>query len=223
MSGPANDPATIDVVSDIVCPWCYIGKKQLDAALQAMPANERPAVRWHPFQLNPEMPAEGIDRRHYLESKFGGAASAERIYDRVRTAGRTVGIEFNLEAIALQPNTFDAHRLVAWAEQASAGEAARVEALVEALFRAYFIDGRFIGDRNVLAAVAGETGFDADGAGEMLASDWGVSETSDREDEARRIGVSGVPFFIFDRKLAVSGAQGTEALIDAHAQVRGGA
>jgi predicted DsbA family dithiol-disulfide isomerase len=226
MSAPAPSPGlpepvagaiTIDVVSDVVCPWCYIGKKQLDAALAEMPPDRRPTVRWHPFQLNPEMPAEGIDRRSYLETKFGGAERAAQIYERVRQAGRTVGIEFEFDRIRRQPSTFDAHRLVAWAERQPDGD---VDALVEALFRAYFIEGRSIGDRDVLAAVAAETGFDAAAARQMLDSDWGVFETSDREEQSKRIGVSGVPFFIFDRRLAVSGAQGADALRRALERVR---
>jgi predicted DsbA family dithiol-disulfide isomerase len=224
MSPTERSPVSIDVVSDVVCPWCYIGKRQLDAALEKMPAAERPTVRWHPFQLNPELPTEGIGRREYLEAKFGGPQRAAQIYDRVRTAGRTVGIEFDFDAIAMQPNTFDAHRLIEWiqrkVEADGAEQSDRVNGFIERLFQAYFIDGRFIGDRAVLAAIAGESGFDADEARTMLEGDWGVFETSEREDEARRLGVSGVPFFVFDRRLAVSGAQGADALRDAHAQAQ---
>jgi predicted DsbA family dithiol-disulfide isomerase len=208
---------TIDVVSDVVCPWCYIGKKHLDAALQGLPAASRPTVRWHPFQLNPEMPAAGMPRRSYLEAKFGGAERAAQIYERVGKAGRAAGIDFDFERIAQQPNTFDAHRLIAWAEQQPGGD---VDALVEALFRAYFVEGRFIGDRNVLAAVAAENGFDGDAARRMLDGDQGVFETSEREEQSKRIGVSGVPFFIFNRRLAVSGAQGADALLEALEQAR---
>jgi predicted DsbA family dithiol-disulfide isomerase len=235
MAPTERSPVTLDVVSDVVCPWCYIGKRQLDTVLAAMPADERPVVRWHPFQLNPDLPTSGIDRRGYLEAKFGGPERAAQIYERVRQAGRGVGIEFDFDAIAMQPNTFDAHRLIEWVQHQSSadgpsgpsGQAAdagadpgRVNDFVERLFRAYFLEGRFIGARPVLAAVAGESGFDAEAALAMLESDWGASETAGREDEARRIGVSGVPFFIFDRRLAVSGAQGADALRDAHAQAR---
>jgi predicted DsbA family dithiol-disulfide isomerase len=201
--------AVIDVVSDVVCPWCYIGKKQLDAALDAIPSGQRPAVNWHPFQLNPDLPEAGIPRRSYLEAKFGGPDRAAEIYERVGRAGREVGIEFDFERIEKQPNTFDAHRLIAWAGQ-QPGD--KVEALVEALFRAYFIDGRFIGDPAVLAAVAGEAGLDATAAREMLAGDWGTDELAAREEQARNAGVSGVPFFIFNQRLAVSGAQGADKL-----------
>jgi predicted DsbA family dithiol-disulfide isomerase len=224
-----RSPVTLDVVSDVVCPWCYIGKRQLDAMLDALPAAERPVVRWHPFQLNPDLPATGIDRRAYLEGKFGGPERAAQIYERVRQAGRGVGIDFEFDAIAMQPNTFDAHRLIEWVQRqrddkrdgdGKDANPGQVNDFVERLFRAYFLEGRFIGSRPVLAEVAGESGFDADAARAMLDSDWGVFETSGREDEARRIGVSGVPFFIFDRRLAVSGAQGADALRDAHAQAR---
>jgi predicted DsbA family dithiol-disulfide isomerase len=209
---------SIDVVSDVVCPWCYIGKKQLDAALEALPEAERPVVRWHPFQLNPDLPPEGIARREYLENKFGGADRAGQIYERVRKAGQGVGIAFEFERIERQPNTFDAHRLIAWAERQPGCD---VDELVEALFRAYFIEGRYIGDRGVLAEIAGESGFDASAARWMLDGDSQVFETSEREEQVKRVGISGVPFFIVNRRLGVSGAQGADALRDALEQARG--
>src|SRR5215470_17896857 len=145
----AEDVLAIDVISDVVCPWCYIGRRRLGTALAqfAMVAPRvRPLVNWHPFQLNPQLPPEGIDRQLYLERKFGSSRGARQIYERVLAAGKSVGIDFAFERIERQPNTLDAHRLVSWAQaQGSA------EDVVERLFRAYFVDGRFIGDRDVLA------------------------------------------------------------------------
>ena len=211
-----SEPETIDVISDVVCPWCYIGKRHLEAALSKLPVSERPLVRWHPFQLNPDLPAVGVDRRSYLEEKFGGAERASTIYDRVRAAGREAGLALDFDRIERQPNTLDAHRLIAWA-QASGRD---VEPLVEALFKAYFVEGRFIGDRKVLAEVAGEAGFDAGASLEMLEGKTATAEIAEMDLRTRQSGIGGVPFFIFNEKIAVSGAQGAPVLLDALAQSR---
>ncbi len=209
----------IDVISDVVCPWCYIGKRRLAAAL-AMLNHDAPGfasrVNWHPFQLNPDLPGEGVDRRAYLERKFGGAERAATIYDRVRAAGATVDIPFAFDRILRQPNTLDAHRLVAWAQQPESADSA--DALVERLFRAYFLEGRTIGDREVLAAVAGEAGFDAASARAMLDSDEGAEAVRAMDRRAREMGVTGVPFFIFNGSVAVSGAQEPRILAEAIAK-----
>jgi predicted DsbA family dithiol-disulfide isomerase len=162
---------TVDVVSDVVCPWCYIGKRRLEAALAELARSEpglAATVRWHPFQLNPDLPREGVDRGSYLEAKFGGAARADQIYERVRAAGRDAGLQFALDAIVRQPNTLDAHRLIAWAQSHGERDAAD---LVERLFRAYFVEGRFVGDREELARIAGEAGYDVEQAREFLESE----------------------------------------------------
>ena len=146
---------TVDVVSDVVCPWCYIGKRRLEAALARLREAEPELpveVRWHPFQLNPDLPREGIDRRQYLEDKFGGPGRTQQIYARVSAAGATVGIPFAFDAIERQPNTLDAHRLIVWAQARRDGDP---DALVEQLFRAYFLDGRFVGDQEELVARRG--------------------------------------------------------------------
>jgi predicted DsbA family dithiol-disulfide isomerase len=200
----------IDVVSDVVCPWCYVGKRRLAAALARVTGGHRDidfAVSWHPFQLNPELPVAGADRKRYLEAKFGGPQQAAEIYERVRVAGAAVGIAFDFDAIQRQPNTLDAHRLIAWAQQHGAADT-----LVEKLFRAYFLEGRYIGDRTVLAAIAGDAGFDAGAARAMLESNEGIDEVQGMDRRVRELGVSGVPFFIFDSRLAVSGAQEADAL-----------
>lgn len=213
---------TIDVVSDVVCPWCWIGKRQLDTMIAALPPDERPEIRWHPFQLNPDLPPEGVDRRRYLEDKFGGPQRAEQVYARVRDAGRAAGLELALDRIALQPNTLDAHRLIAWAQSDAgrAGAAAGADAatLVDALFRAYFVDSRFVGDRAVLAAIAGEAGYDAVAARTMLDSDALRWETAEADERIRAMGIGGVPFFVFDQRVGVSGAQGSAALRGAFEQ-----
>jgi predicted DsbA family dithiol-disulfide isomerase len=174
-------------------------------------------VRWHPFQLNPDLPPEGKDRRHYLEQKFGGPARAKEIYARVEAAGGTVGIPFAFDAIRRQPNTLDAHRLIAWAQSRPEGDA---DALVEQLFKAYFIDGLYLGDREVLIARAADAGFDPDDARKFLASGELAEDVAGADRRAREMGVSGVPFFIFEGKTAVSGAQEAATLLEAIAQAR---
>ena len=202
---------TIDVVSDVVCPWCYIGKRRLAAALNRIAQRRGDIdfqVSWHPFQLNPELPADGVDRKRYLEDKFGGPERAAEIYARVREAGASVGIPFAFERVLRQPNTLDAHRLIGWAQRQRAADG-----LVEALFRAYFIDGRYLGDRGELAAIAAEAGFAAAAAQAMLDGAEGVDEVRSMDARVRELGVTGVPFFIFDNRFAVSGAQEPEALV----------
>ena len=203
----------IDVISDVVCPWCFIGRRRLGAALSLLAEREpgiRPLVSWHPFQLNPDLPRDGIDRSAYLEAKFGGRLRAGEVYERVRAAGKTVGIDFAFDRIERQPNTLDAHRLISWAQaQGSA------EDVVEHLFRAYFLEGRFIGDRAVLAAIAGEAGFDTVSAGAMLASEDLTADTQTMDRRVRELGVGGVPFFVFADRVAVSGAEESETLVAA--------
>ena len=221
MDARTHEPFTIDVVSDVVCPWCYIGKRRLEAALARVGAHRaRPRRRRSagiPFQLNPDLPPEGIDRRAYLEAKFGGAARADEIYARVRTAGAEAGLSLQLDAIARQPNTRDAHRLVAWAQAQPGGD---VDALVERLFAGYFVDGLFVGDRTELARLAGAAGYDAAAALDMLESDALRPEVAAAEERARRLGITGVPFFVFEGAVAVSGAHEPAALLDAIAQAR---
>ena len=203
---------TIDVVSDVVCPWCYIGKRRLATALARVGA-EWPGVdfqvSWHPFELNPDLAAAGIDRQRYLADKFGGAERVAAIEARVVAAGATVGIPFAFASIGRQPNTLDAHRLVHWAQRQGAADA-----LVEALFRAYFVDGRFIGDPEVLADVAAAAGYERAAARAMLAGDAGIAEVRALEARIRELGVDSVPFFIFDSRSAVAGAQEPDALAD---------
>jgi predicted DsbA family dithiol-disulfide isomerase len=217
----ASDELVIDIVSDVVCPWCYIGKRKLEAAIADLRAREPGLAvirRWHPFQLNPDLPAQGIARSAYLEAKFGGKARAAEIYARVTSAGAQVGIAFDFDRIQRQPNTLDAHRLIAWAQQR--GQTQALDALVEALFRGYFIDGRLIGDREELVRIAGGAGFPEGEARALLASEAARADVEAEDREARAVGIGGVPFFIFNGRTAVSGAHDPPALLEAMGAAR---
>ncbi len=197
----------IDIFSDVICPWCFIGKRRLDKALALRPQPDL-QLHWRAFQLNPGMPAEGMDRQAYLAAKFGGAESAQRIYDTVGAVGAREGIAFAFERIRRTPNTVAAHRLIRFAEARG-----KQDAVVEALFRAYFLAGRLVGEKMVLAEIAGESGLDAAEAHAFLE---GAEETETvlAEDAfARRLGIGGVPCFIIDGKYALSGAQEPEAFL----------
>jgi predicted DsbA family dithiol-disulfide isomerase len=209
-TAPVGSPLFIDVVSDVVCPWCYIGKRKLELALARLGDGPAVTVRWHSFELNPDMPAQSMPRASYIETKFGDATRADAIYARVRAVGAEIGIAFAFERIRLQPNTLDAHRLIAWAQQR--GDA---QALVERVFRAYFIDGRSIGERDELVTLAADAGLPSDEACAMLASDAYRGEVEAEVREARDSGISGVPFFIFNGRTAVSGAHDPDTLLEA--------
>ncbi len=207
----------IDIVSDVVCPWCYIGKRKLEAALALPEAAALPKVeiRWHPFQLNPELPAAGIPRKQYLEDKFGGPQRAAEIYARVRSAGRSAGLELNIDGITLQPNTLAAHALIAFAQQGGQSAGSDVK---ERLLKAYFIDNRFIGSIDVLADIAREAGLDAEAARAFVTDPQRREAVASADAQARSMGIQGVPFFIFNQKVAVSGAQDPAALLAAMQQ-----
>lgn len=202
----------IDVISDVVCPWCYIGKRKLARALEIYakrnPDAEPPRVAWHPYQLNPDLPEAGVDRRDYLERKFGGR-SAE-IYARISAVGAQVGIPFAFDKVARQPNTLAAHSLIALA-----GDSGLQDVLVEALFRAYFIDGRDLTANETLSAIACEAGLGRQEVDACITSPQMRERVKAADAQARRIGLEGVPFFLFSRRLAVSGAQDPEVLVDA--------
>jgi predicted DsbA family dithiol-disulfide isomerase len=213
-------PLAVDVVSDVVCPWCYIGKRKLERALEELARREpglELVVRWHPFELNPDLPAQGIPRRDYLRAKFGSERTDE-IYARVRSVGESVGIDFAFERILRQPNTRDAHRLVAWTQDR--GDAAP---MVEALFRAYFVDGRSLADRGELAAIAEGAGAEGAAAQALLESDRFGAQVDAELREARDAGIGAVPFFIFNGRAAVSGAHDPPTLLEAIAAARAGA
>ena len=198
---------TLDIVSDTVCPWCYIGKRRLERAL-----GERPdlalRIGWRPFQLNPDMPAAGMPRPQYLAMKFGGAERARRIYSAIQMAGQQEGLDFRFDSMARQPNTIDSHRVIRWA-----GDAGVQDQLVEILFRRYFIEGGDIGDHDALAAAAGAAGMDRAAVRERLDRDDDVEVVRQEESVARRLGINGVPTFIVNRRYAVSGAQEPSVLL----------
>jgi predicted DsbA family dithiol-disulfide isomerase len=209
----------IDVLSDVVCPWCFVGKRRLEMALATLASNHpqlRAVVSWHPFELNPGLPREGVDRRSHMERKFGGSARLTDAHARLEAVGSALGIGFRFGAITRQPNTFDAHRLVSWAQ--AQRDAAP---LVERLFAAFFVEARDIGDRDELARIAAESGFDAGAAKAMLDSDAFVAHVAATEGRARELGVDGVPFFIFNERVAVSGAQEPATLVAAIEQSLG--
>lgn len=192
---------TLDILSDPICPWCYIGKAQLDRALATRPGHPF-AVQWHPFQLNPDMPPEGMDRQAYLEAKFGGRQGAVQAYLPVAEHAEAAGLSIAFDRIGRTPNTLDAHRLIHWA-----GIEGRQTAVVSALFRAYFNEGRDIGDRETLAAIAGEAGLDAAMTAQLLSTDADTDDVRARDAHARERGVTGVPTFIVGQRHVVRGAQ----------------
>ena len=206
-------PLAIDVISDVVCPWCYIGKRRLEAALtlweQAHPG-EPPTVIWHPFELNPTMARAGMDRQQYLADKFGGPERAKQIYARVEAAGAEVGIPFAFDRMQIQPNTVQTHRLIAWAMGSG-----RQGDLVEALFRGYFLEQSDLTSDAVLAGIAASAGLDGEAALAFLGTTEGAEEVRAEEAAAQRMGVSGVPFFIIDQRFGLSGAQPEREIVAA--------
>jgi predicted DsbA family dithiol-disulfide isomerase len=215
-------PLTIDIVSDVVCPWCYIGKRKLEAALALPEAAGLPEVqiRWHPFQLNPDLPQEGMPRKQYLEDKFGGPARAAEIYARVGAAGKAVGLDLNFAGIERQANTLMAHALIAYAQASPLNGPGNGigNAVKERLLKAYFVEGRFIGDIGVLVEIAVAAGLDGDATRRHLSDPAVLESVSQADAQARQMGISGVPFFIFNQKVAVSGAQDPQTLLAAMQQ-----
>jgi predicted DsbA family dithiol-disulfide isomerase len=192
----------IDIVSDTVCPWCFIGKRRLEAALRQRGDGEPVEIHWRPFQLNPDMPEGGLDRREYLEAKFGGPERARQIYERIRGAGASAGIDFEFERIPRTPNTVDSHRLIHHA--AALG---KQNEIVEVLFRAYFHEGRDIGAVDTLVDCAASAGLPAEEIRRYLESDEDAELVRGQDMQARGMGIDGVPCFIFNNQYAVSGAQ----------------
>jgi predicted DsbA family dithiol-disulfide isomerase len=194
----------LDIFSDPVCPWCMIGKAHLDRALEAHPDHPF-QIAWHPFQLNPDVPAEGVDKRTYLEAKFGGAAKVDQIHDRMRQIAAEAGIEMDPDAPKRQPNTLNAHRLIHWA-----GLEGRQAAVVAGLFRAYWRNGLDIGQASVLADIAEAAGMERAMVERLLASDADLEDIAARDSDARHKGVTAVPTFLIAQRYFVSGAQPPE-------------
>jgi predicted DsbA family dithiol-disulfide isomerase len=214
----------IDIVSDVVCPWCYIGKRQLEKAIgswrQDNPGLPAPSLRWRPFQLNPDLPGAGIPRSSYLQQKFGSPDGGNR-YDRVRAAAREVGLELRLEDIAMQPNSLKAHGLVELAL-----DSGKQSAMAEAFFQAYFLDGRNLADDETLREIATGVGLADSLIDAVLQEEAVIRLVAAADAELREYGVTGVPLFILGgtdgERLAVSGAQGAPALLQAMRQVQPG-
>jgi predicted DsbA family dithiol-disulfide isomerase len=209
----ALKPLTIDIVSDVVCPWCYIGKHRIEEALKQV--TDLPVeVHWRPFFLNPWVPREGISREDYLTTKFGSVEAYKGIAGRVVAAAEQEGLSYRPELVARQPNTIDCHRLITWAE--AIGKAAEMK---QRLMELYFRDGGDLTDVNVLVQAAADCGLDAEDVRRRLATDEDVALVSARAQEAADKGISGVPTYVFAQKYAVSGAQDPQMLARAIRQV----
>jgi len=203
---------TIDVVSDVVCPWCYIGKTRLEKALATL-GDVDVTVNWMPYFLNPWIPAEGITRQQYLTTKFGSVEAYDNMVGRVVAAAASEGLDYQYKKVSRQPNTIDCHRLILWAG------ADRAPAMKQAIMDAYFRDGRDLTDRETLVAIAAENGMDAQQVRTRLASEEDVALIEQRARRAADAGVTGVPTYIFNDRYAVSGAQPAETLAGAVRQI----
>jgi predicted DsbA family dithiol-disulfide isomerase len=204
-----QNPLSIDIWADIACPWCYVGERRLHAALRERP-EIRPAFRWMPFQLQPGLPPEGLPWDEFVPGKFGGWDNARAAFAHVSEVGAADGIAFRFERVTRAPNTASAHRLLLWAQ-----EHGKLPELSEALFRAYFTDGRDPADTETLVALAEETGLDANDARHWLTSGTGSFEVEQAAKIAGRMGITGVPFYVFGGRYALSGAQPVAAFLSA--------
>ena len=191
----------LDIFSDPVCPWCYIGKAHLDRALQDHPDHPF-AVQWHPFQLNPDLPRQGVPKRAYLEQKFGGKARVDAIHERLREVARAAGLTLDPDLPQRMPNTLDAHRLIHWA-----GIEALQPAVQTAVMHAYWAEGRDIGDAATLADIAGATGMDRAATLRLLQSEADAGDIAARDADARAKGVNSVPTFLVAQQYVLTGAQ----------------
>ena len=204
----------VDVISDVICPWCYIGKRRLEKAI--VESQQEVRVRWLPFQLNPTMPKEGISRKEYRIRKFGSWGRSQELDANLVAVGQTEGIHFAFDLIEWTPNTVDAHRLIWLADQQGCQDA-----VVESLFRAYFTEGRVISNRQVLIDVVTEAGLERQLAEVMLNSEEGMDAINEAEGLSRGHQVSGVPFFIINNEITLSGAQPPDAFLGAFRQAIG--
>jgi len=207
-----KDVLTVDVVSDVMCPWCYIGKRRLDRA-QVLAVDVEPVIRWRPFQLDATIPPEGIDRQDYLDRKFGRDRALE-IYTQISETGEAEGIPFAFDRITKSPNTINAHRVIRWAETGY-----QQDSVVERLFELYFTEGENIGETTVLLEAAREADMDVELVAETLATDKDVDEVHKEIALAHELGVQGVPTFVIDKTHILVGAQRAELLADALVQI----
>ena len=205
----------IEVYSDVVCPWCYVGKRRLERALAQLNGAAQARITWRPFQLNPTMPSDGMDRTAYLKAKFGSLEAFGRMEEQLLAAGADEQITFAFEKIQRTPNTFAAHRLV-W----HAAQQGTQDNVVEALFRGYFLEGQNIGEVTTLTHVAAEAGLDRTETEKFLESEKGVVEVKAEEAVGRRLGIRGVPYFVFNGCISISGAQPPDIFVTAIEQAR---
>lgn len=207
----------LDIISDTVCPWCFIGKKRMEAARAALPELSFD-VMWRPFQLNPDMPAEGMDRKTYMQRKFGasGAGRDNPVYQSILENGRELGIAFDFDQIGKMPNTLDSHRLVRWAYSAG-----KQDEVVENLFSAYFTQGRDISDRAVLVDVAQASGMDGELVGDLIDRGADIDLVRKEDETARSMGVSGVPCFLINGQFMLTGAQDTDTFVALLQRIKG--
>ncbi|CTQ53723.1 Protein-disulfide isomerase [Roseibium album] len=199
-------PLTVDVVSDVMCPWCYIGKKRLDAAIRSVP-QLNVQVRWHPFQLDATLPKTGKDRQQYLSDKFGGIERANAIYSQIKAAGLEEGIDFAFDAIKLSPNTLDCHRLILW----SRADDLQNE-VAERLFKAYFLDGEDLTKSETLVRISDEAGMESDLVEQLFETETDLDKILAGIQKAQESGVTGVPCFIIDGRFVLAGAEKAETL-----------
>jgi predicted DsbA family dithiol-disulfide isomerase len=207
---------TIDLVSDVVCPWCYLGKARLELAIAEVQDEVGIDINWRPYRLNPDYPPEGVDQKQALAAKLGGAEAVAKAHQMLTGLGRDVGIAFDFDAIRIGPNTLDAHRLILWAMTESREIQDRV---VTGLFKANFEEGRNVGDHAVLLDVAEKAGLDRSVTATLLGSDADKDTVVAEIEAAQKMGVSGVPFFIIDQQYAVSGAQTPDVLANAFREI----
>jgi predicted DsbA family dithiol-disulfide isomerase len=210
------NPLTIEIYSDLICPWCYIGRRRLGEALKLLELSEPPNIVWRPFELNPNLPKSGLDRRAYRTAKFGSWERSQAMDHEVAETGKTLGLTFHYDRVLVTPNTLYGHRLLWWAR-----ETGSQDALAEALFRAYFSEGHDLGKLEVLTDIAAEVGLSREQARRFLQSDQGRAEVLAEEREARRRGLNGVPFFFLNAIPAFAGAQPPGTFIEAFHQILG--
>jgi predicted DsbA family dithiol-disulfide isomerase len=203
----------IEIYSDVICPWCFVGKRRLERALEAAGYASRARVSWRPFELNPTMPKSGMDRRVYLDAKFGGKEARREIEERLAKAGEAEGIVFAFDRIERTPNTFDAHRLI-WL----AGQQGCQDEITEVLFRSYFTKGREIGNLDSLAEIASDCGINREEVERFLSSDRAVQDVRAEEAIGHRLGVRGVPYFVLNGSISISGAQPPDIFVSAFQQ-----
>ncbi|WP_176085845.1 DsbA family oxidoreductase [Martelella sp. HB161492] len=207
---------TVDAIIDVVCPWCYLGKARLDNAIRSLGDEAEVVVQWRPFELDPTVPKEGVDNQAMLAEKLGSAERRDEMHAQLTEMGKAEGIEFHFERILIRPNTFDAHRLLLWAHTESI---TLQNDVIDRLYRANFTEGRNIGDHGVLADIAAEAGMDRELVMRLLASDSDVDMVRHEIDNANEMGVTGVPFFVFDGRFAANGAQPVEVFKDVLGQL----